>query len=206
MMMDFIEHGSRDPFLFVEYANSYYNFMYKVEKLEPSLSKQQVKLLELFSKEINNSKRVEESLIMKFLIESEELTVKKLKDFVQAKYQYTIADDTIKSCITNLNFEFIREKKDGKMLSAKEIYNLDVLGIEQGKFVLSSDFIHHLNQDEFKLHLLDSTDFSIYEFDRLFDAKNWQKDLCFTKVFAKRCIQNIKCARKPCGTKMLVAT
>jgi hypothetical protein len=43
MMMDFIEHGSRDPFLFVEYANSYYNFSYKVEKLEPSLSKQQLK-------------------------------------------------------------------------------------------------------------------------------------------------------------------
>ncbi|HQX44828.1 MAG TPA: DUF3427 domain-containing protein, partial [Saprospiraceae bacterium] len=186
MMMDFIEHGSRDPFLFVEYANSYYNFMYKVEKLEPSLSKQQVKLLELFSKEINNSKRVEESLIMKFLIESEELTVKKLKDFVQAKYQYTIADDTIKSCITNLNFEFIREKKDGKMLSAKEIYNLDVLGIEQGKFVLSSDFIHHLNQDEFKLHLLDSTDFSIYEFDRLFDAKNWQKGFVLYKKYSRK--------------------
>ncbi|MCX6228154.1 MAG: DEAD/DEAH box helicase family protein [Bacteroidia bacterium] len=79
-MMDFVEHGSRDPFLFVEYANSYYNFLVKAEKTEYlELSKQQVKLLELFSKEINNSKRVEESLILKILIESGELTVKKLR-------------------------------------------------------------------------------------------------------------------------------
>ena len=66
MMMDFIEHGSRDPYLFVNYSNSYYNFIVKVEKENNlELSKQQVKLLELFSKEINNSKRVEESLIIK---------------------------------------------------------------------------------------------------------------------------------------------
>jgi superfamily II DNA or RNA helicase/HKD family nuclease len=186
MMMDFIEHGSRDPFLFVEYANSYYNFKYKVEKIKPSLSKQQIKLLELFSKEINNSKRVEESLIIKLLIESKELTVQKLKDFVQDQYQYTITDDTIKSCVNNLNFEFVREKKDGKMLSAKEIYNLDVLQIEQGKFVFSSNFIQHLNQDEFKQHLLDSTEYSIYEFNRLFDAKNWQKGFVLYRKYSRK--------------------
>lgn len=186
MMMDFVEHGSRDPFLFVEYANSYYNFICKVEKLAPSLSKQQVKLLELFSKEINNSKRVEESLIIKLLIESKELTVQKLKDFVQAKYHYAITDETIKSCVTNLNFEFVREKKGGKMLSAKEIYNLDVIGIEQGKFVFSSDFIQHLNQAEFKLHLLDSTEYSIYEFERLFDARNWQKGFVLYRKYSRK--------------------
>ena len=27
MMMDFIEHGSRDPYLYVNYSNSYYNFI-----------------------------------------------------------------------------------------------------------------------------------------------------------------------------------
>ncbi|MFN8887257.1 MAG: DEAD/DEAH box helicase, partial [Cyclobacteriaceae bacterium] len=127
MMMDFIEHGSRDPYLFVDYAKSYYNFILKVERIENiSQTKQQLKLLELFSTEINNSKRVEESLILKFLIESGELSVKKMKDFVFAKYRYSISDDTIESCVANLNFEFVREKKDGQMLSVKEIYNTDV--------------------------------------------------------------------------------
>lgn len=187
LMMDFIEHGSRDPFLFVDYANSYYNFIVKAEKVEnPELSDQQVKLLELFSKEINNSKRAEESLILKLLIESGELTVKKLKDFVLTKYHYTIYDDTIKSCVANMNFEFVREKKDGKMLSAKEIYNIDVLSIEQGNFVFSSDFIEHLNQVVFKRHLLDSTDYSIYEFDRLFDAEHWQNGFVLYRKYSRK--------------------
>lgn len=187
MMMDFIEHGSRDPYLFVDYADSYYNFIVKAEKAENlEISKQQVKLLELFSKEINNSKRVEESLILKLLIESGELTVKKLKDFVLANYHYTISDDTIKSCVSNLNFEFVREKKDGKLLSANEIYDINNLSIEQEKFVFSSDFIKHLNQAEFKLHLLDSAKYSIYEFDRLFDAKNWQNGFMLYRKYSRK--------------------
>ena len=116
-MMDFIEHGSRDPFLFVDYANSYYNFIVKVEKTEnTAFSKQQLKLLELFAKEINNSKRLEESLILKILIASGELSVKELRDQVLKKYGYSISEETIKSCVSNLNFEFIREKKDGKIV------------------------------------------------------------------------------------------
>lgn len=187
MMMDFIEHGSRDPFLFVDYANSYYNFIVKAEKAENhELSDQQVKLLELFSKEINNSKRVEESLILKILIESGELTVKKLKDFVFTTYNYTISDDTIKSCVSNLNFEFVREKKDGKMLSAKVIYGIDNISIKQENFVFSSEFIKHLNQAEFKRHLLDSAKYSIYEFDRLFDAENWQNGFVLYRKYSRK--------------------
>ena len=150
-MMDFVEHGSRDPFLFVKYANSYYNFIFRVENnLKHDLSEKQVKILELFSWEINNSKRIEECLILKIFIESGELTVKKLKDYVLEKYHYAVSDNTINSCVSNLNFEFIREKKEGKMISAKEIYDIDNITCDQEKFVFSNEFIEHLNQVDFK--------------------------------------------------------
>jgi superfamily II DNA or RNA helicase/HKD family nuclease len=187
MMMDFIEHGSRDPFLFVDYANSYYNFIIKVEKTEnTALSKQQLKLLELFAKEINNSKRLEESLILKILIASGELSVKELRDQVLKKYGYSISEETIKSYVSNLNFEFIREKKDGKMLSANEIYELDILSIVNGNFVFSKAFETHLNQTEFKRFLLDSTAYSIYEFDRLFEADKWQNGFVLYRKYSRK--------------------
>jgi hypothetical protein len=79
MMMDFIEHGSRDPYLYVDYINSFYNFIVKVEKeYKSDLSIKQIKLLELFSKEINNSRRVEESLILKLLIDYGKISINEL--------------------------------------------------------------------------------------------------------------------------------
>jgi hypothetical protein len=187
MMMDFIMHGSRDPFLYVDYANSYYNFIVKVEKAENSaLSDQQVKLLELFSKEINNSKRVEESLILRLLIEQGNLSVKELNERVLKKYRYGISEETIKSCVSNLNFEFVRERKDGQMLSAKEIYDVDILSIESGSFVFSSAFKSHLYHDIFKRFLLDSASYSIYEFDRLFDADKWQNGFVLYRKYSRK--------------------
>jgi superfamily II DNA or RNA helicase/HKD family nuclease len=187
MMMDFIAHGSRDPYLFVSYSNSYYNFIIKVEQENNlDLSEIQVKLLELFSKEINNSKRVEESLIIKLLIESVNLSLKDFKEIILKKYNYSISDQTIKSCISNLNFEFIREKKDGKLVSAKEIYNFDVLKIENEKFIFSGTFLSYLTQADFKNFLIDSAEYSIHEFDRLFSFENWQNGFVLYRKYSRK--------------------
>ncbi len=187
MMMDFIEHGSRDPYLYVYYANSYYNFIVKVEKdYRSELSGEQVKLLELFSKEINNSKRVEESLIIKLLIESGKLSINDLKEQVFKKYHYVISTETIKSCVINLNFEFIRDKKDGKLLSVKEIYGLDVLKIENECFVFSPAFLSHIDQEVFRNYLLDSADYSIHEFDKLYVQENWQDGFVLYRKYSRK--------------------
>lgn len=187
MMMDFIEHGSRDPYLYVNYVNSYYNFIVKVEKeYKSDLSIKQIKLLELFSKEINNSKRVEESLIIKLLIESGKLSEKDLKEAVFKKYKYSISDETIRSCISNLNFEFIREKKENKLISAKEIYDLDIIKFENDCFVFSNIFLSYLKQEAFKIFLTDSTNYSIYEFDKQFEYHNWQNGFVLYRKYSRK--------------------
>lgn len=187
MMMDFIEHGSRDPYLYVNYTNSYYNFIVKVEKeYNSDLSTKQIKLLELFSKEINNSKRVEESLIIKLLIESGSLSINILKETILKKYHYHVSDETIESSISNINFEFIREKKEGKLISAREIYNLDILKLEKNNFVFSNLFLSCLNQKTFKKFLLDTTNFSIYEFDKHFEPDNWQNGFVLYRKYSRK--------------------
>lgn len=187
MMMDFIEHGSRDPYLFVNYSNSYYNFVLKVEaEYNQELSLKQVKLLELFAKEINNSKRLEESLIIKLLIESGKLSITDFKETILKKYHYSISDETIKSCLSNLNFEFIREKEEGKMLSVNEIYDLDIIKIENGGFIFSKTFLSYLTQETFKNHLIDSTYYSIYEFDKLFVPQNWKNGFVLYRKYSRK--------------------
>lgn len=186
MMMDFIEYGSRDPQLYVQYDDSYYNFFVRMEKPEPELTQKQIKLLELFAKEINNTKRVEESLIIKSLIENGEISVSELREIVLRKYGYSISNETIKSCVSNINFEFIREKKDRQLLPVQKIFDLDVLKIEDDNFVFSNSFLSFLKQDTFKRFLLDSTCYSIHEFDRLFDLENWQSGFVLYRKYSRK--------------------
>src|SRR5690606_4787835 len=94
------------------------------------------------------------------LVGAGNLTIKELRAEILHKYKYTVSDETVKSCITNLNFEFVREKKGGRLLSAKEIYDLDIIRIENENFVFSARFLSCLKQVTFKKFLLDSVNYS----------------------------------------------
>lgn len=201
MMMDFIEHGSRDPYLYVDYSNSYYNFIAQVEANHSShLSKQQIKLLELFSKEINNSKRVEESLMIKILIERGKLTIEELIETIYKKYQYYPSEETIKSAVSNLNFEFIRENQEGKLISARKKYGLNILNMEDRTLGFSKIFLTYLKQSTFKNFLIDSTEYSIHEFDKLFDQDNWKNGFVLYRKYSRKDVFRIlNVAQNPVG-------
>ena len=90
MMMDFIEHGSRDPFLYANYSKSFYNFVTtQEEELKNKLNSQEIKLLELFSNEINNAIRLEENIILRQLIKKGQTSVSEIITLIQNTYGYT---------------------------------------------------------------------------------------------------------------------
>jgi SOS-response transcriptional repressor LexA len=174
MMMDFIEHGSRDPFLYVSYSNSYYNFVIKVEKEHCfKLTNKQIELLELFSKEINNSKRVEESYILKQLILKGQLSISEFKDSIQSIYNYTPSQSTIDSCINNINFQFIRK-------------NEKIICINNNSFQFHDEFHDNLENTFFKKFLLDSINYSIVTFDILFKTEYFKKGLILYNKYSRK--------------------
>ncbi len=173
MMMDFIEHGSRDPFLFVDYDKSYYNFTLRIENIESELSKHDLKLLELFSKEINNSKRVEESLILLLLIESGELPVNTLKSKVLEKYHYTISDETIKSCVSNLNFSFVRQEKK-------------IIFMKDDSFRFHDEFLEIIKNSIFKRFLLDTISYSIHSFNSTYKEEHYKNGLILYNKYSRK--------------------
>ena len=186
-MMDFIEHGSRDPYQYVEYEKSYYNFVKRIEQSDVAeLPQKQTKLLELFSSEINNSKRLEESLILKNLIEFGSLSIADLKLSILNKYEYAVSDETIVSCIANLNFEFVTEINAGRLISAREIYNLNIVKIQDENILFTTEFKGYLENVTFKKYLLDSTLYSIYEFDSLFEAENWDDGFVLYRKYSRK--------------------
>ena len=127
-MVDFLEHGSRDPELFVDYNKSYYNFIKGTDSnVSYTLSSRHSKVLELFSNEINNAIRVEESIILMHLIEKGSLKIEMLKHIIKSRFGYNLTDETITSAINNLNFNFVTENYNKELLPVSEIHKLSVI-------------------------------------------------------------------------------
>ena len=173
-MVDFLEHGSRDPELFVDYNKSYYNFIKGTDSnVSYTLSSRHSKVLELFSNEINNAIRVEESLVLMHLIEQGSLKIERLKQIILSRFGYNLTDETITSAINNLNFNFVTENYNKELLPVSEIHKLSVIDKIEDELFLTNSFIDILLDVNFKNHLIDNTNYSILKFERLFGLKKY---------------------------------
>jgi superfamily II DNA or RNA helicase/HKD family nuclease len=187
MMIDFIEQGSRDPYQFVLYSKSYFNFVCSVEDnyLEKINSSEQ-KLLELFSSEINNVKRIEESIILKELIENNQLDFNKIRKIIQTNYSYLVSDKTIVSCLNNLNFKFVTENQNKKLVSVAEKYGIKTLDSEKEIITLNDGFKTSLKNPVFKGFLIDSINYAIKTYHRLFKKSDFYDGFILYQKYSRK--------------------
>ena len=181
MMMDFIEHGSRDPFTFVTEYKSYFGFLAKVNPNEwgKILDARPLKILESLSTEVLNGKRLEESLILFHLLQDFKKpdTIGAIKvDSILPEGQShgnTWKSESIISYVHNLNLRFATELKDGALKSIGEIGNFSLVQFNEqtGDLQLGEDLLACLQQNLFATLLLDATEASIQRHKQFYDGE-----------------------------------
>ena len=72
------------------------------------------------------------------------------------------------------------------MLSVNKIYDLEIIKIENGGFIFSRIFLSYLKQETFQKYLIDSTDYSIHEFDKLFVSQNWKNGFVLYRKYSRK--------------------
>ena len=186
MMMDFLHHGSRDPFLYVEYSGSYYQFVSTIEPdLGGKLTADQLTILKLFSTEVNNGKRVEESELLNILLSKGQVKIDEFATLIYGKHGFKTTLETINSVISNLNFYFINKRN-----SIKGLLGLDDLVNNENDIISISDYFKkQLLNPTFQNYLLDSVNYGVTRFDQTFDLNKYldgflihhkysRKDIC----------------------------
>lgn len=155
-MMDFIEHGSRDPYLYVEYSKSFYQFAAGIEdELKGKLNGDETKLIGLFSSEINNSKRIEETILLECLITMKSVSLETVKNIIQAEYGYEPSLEAIVSSVQNLNFDFVRNHHE-------------IVHLQNGVFKKGAELIQLLGNKLFIDFLTDTINVAKYTFKKNF--------------------------------------
>ena len=218
-MMDFALQGGRDPYLYVDYANSYFAFVMSEEaELCGKLNKDELKLMEIYSKEIANGKRVEEALLLKMLIDSVDnrVELQAFKEEILKRYVYSLSEATIESIINNLNFGFVTEKENGKLVSqalkygiktveyiTKETYVSKMTKIEDNevnayeqsneqfedshKFIrLSENSKKALSNGVYRTYLLDALNYAIYTYDRAYSKEKFLDGFILYKKYSRK--------------------
>lgn len=187
MMVDFIEHGSRDPYSFAESKKSYYNFVKSVEAdFDGGLNDLQIKYLEFFTSDINNSKRVEESLLLWELIFAQQIKKSEFKVLVLKRYGYTISEKDIESYIRNLNFMFVKRNNGKELIPVGQIYKFSVVEHDSETIWLHRSFSTLLENEIFKKFLMDSTHCAIKLFNQTFMLEKYVDGFILNKKYSRK--------------------
>ena len=188
-MMDFVNNSSRDPYLYVDYSGSYFSFIMEQEDtLRGRLNKDEMKLLEIYSKEIANGKRLEEAQLLKMLIESEDNAVSSysFKEAISSKYGYTPDELTINSVINNLNFGFVTEKQDKKLISQCEKYGYSTADYSNELISLNVANKTILSNTLYKDYLLDALNYAIYNYDCAYSKEKFVDGFILYKKYSRK--------------------
>lgn len=111
-MMDFVNNGFIDPLLFIDYAGSYYGFKCKVEKEDLLLSAKEMCSLQFLSLEFAHGLRVHELLLLKTLMNQEQISYIKFSQLLKAYNIVLNEKDVLGMCnILSPNFYTQADKK-----------------------------------------------------------------------------------------------
>lgn len=198
-MMDFIEHGSRDPMLYVACSKSYFNFVAEQElEYSDTLDQDKIRLLELFSSEINNAKRIEESFLIRELIKKPLLEIQEVRNSIEKVYGYLPNEHTIISAIDNLNFKFITERYNGKLEPVNKVYGYETVRFNGNTVMLSPWFKEQLRNKIFEDFLNDSLDCALDSWNRKFKLNSFQDGfLLYEKYSRKDVFRNLNWEKNP---------
>ena len=137
MMMDFIQNESRDPYQYIDYADSMLAFTTLVDK-EISIEHDHLKLLGYLSKHVCDGVRLEESIILEGVIRFGSIDFDYIKTHVLDVAGLPTDELTIKSAIHNLNLLFVTERSEKKNLRVSEVSKFQVLEYDGSKYQLSA--------------------------------------------------------------------
>lgn len=200
MMQDFVEHGSRDPYQYVTYSkSSYYQFVAKEEQeLYGQISGESLLLLKYFSKEINNGKRVEESILLYHLLSDEYSDKNRLNSELQYRYGYRVKHETYMSALNNLSLNYARENHNKKLKGIAEIHEFDILRIHDETVKIGASLDKALSNPTFKKYLQDDTLYGISKFSEGFSIEDYVDGFVrYRKYSRKDCFRILNWEEQP---------
>jgi superfamily II DNA or RNA helicase len=187
MMMDFVEHGGRDPFAFVENSKSYFQFAKRVDQsLTDDLSPEEIALLSIFSTEINNAARIEESLSTKMLIENGSASREEISSQIYLQFGYKPTELDLDSAFHNIRLGFATEMVKNSRVSIQE--KLGYYTVTEQNRTLKPDvfFAECLRNAVFSKYLVDSCNYSIHTWTEKYHKSRFQGGFILYEKYSRK--------------------
>ncbi|MDG1904692.1 MAG: DUF3427 domain-containing protein [Arenicella sp.] len=156
MMMDFIKNESRDPYQYVDYADSLISFTASINK-NIEVHSEHLELLGYLSKHVCDGVRLEEGVILEGVLSHGSIDVDFVKDRVMTIGGFATDDLTIESAAHNLNLHFVTKRSGNKDLRVSKVSKFEIVKYDSLRKLISQGetIAEHIQQPMTRGYLTD---------------------------------------------------
>lgn len=165
LMMDFVRFGDKDPSLFMNCKQgngSLYGFSQYMNPDDPPLPAGQEGMLQFLSQELSNGKRVEELVVLQYLLDHDTLTTAALAALVKKEYGWHTTRETMDSVANVLTMNFL-------VLTARQKYgNMPLISYAHEQYSITDAWRQMVTNEPFRTYVKDILAYGFYRFLRLY--------------------------------------
>ncbi len=181
MLLDFYKNGAIDPLIILDYSNSYYSFLKKVEKeYDQALSVSQEKMLEFVSTQLSSGKRPHELILLKMIMDKQTINIDEFEKELENKFNIKNDNLTIEKSINMLKGGFIAGS-DKKKYSDCIFIELDSNAVKKTK-----EFNDALQNKEFARLLNDVIEYSLQVYEDNYANRYNETNLSLYKKYSRK--------------------
>lgn len=163
-LMDFVNHGERDPYQYVDEYGSYYAFLHKVENRDVLLDNNTNNLLTFLSKEVLNPIRFVDIHLFKTLLELKEISLQLYLQYYKKEFDISLSNDVINHAIHHINGGFLSESgPDKKKVPIGLNRGYNIFNFSANRIQIGNKLDELLKIEFVQSYLKDLCDYSIWK-------------------------------------------
>ena len=187
MMLDFYEYNHILPFRFINYnkCKSYYDFVVKYFQYNKIMSKRDLYILQYISKELIDTKRLLDLLIMEKMMIEDSISIKVLLDEIKTEWHQLLNLSDIISSINTINGLFVKDVSK---------YHLEGSLIElKAKHIIRTAYYNDFLEKEVPFKFArDAINFGFqYFINEYYEPENYRKGFYLYKKYGRKDVARI---------------
>jgi superfamily II DNA or RNA helicase/HKD family nuclease len=160
-MIDFLEHGERDPFQYVIHYNSYFTFLNGMKESILQISEYENQLITFLSKEILNPVRFLEIHLMKTILNQGQILMEEYQELYLKETSISLEKETLNHALHVMNGLFHTISVNKELVKIGSHRNYEIVLIDNDVLKIGRTLSDLIEKADIKSYLLDLCGYSL---------------------------------------------
>lgn len=191
-MIDFINHGERDPYQYIQNYDSYYYFLLSQKEEIETISKEELALIKFLSNEVLNPIRYIDIHLFKTILVEKSLTIEDYKKIYFKETEVILIDTIFNHSINVINGLFVTEKQNKNLVKVGINRDYELISLNDNNLTLGSTLNQLIRKNDVYKNILDLCNYSILKLKEI-GNDTFKNDFVLNQRYSRKDVFKVLC-------------